>query len=132
MAVKASRYLTHVRKLRDPAEPVARLLGAATGLRPKLGPILIHLPPTFQAEPGLLDACLKAFRDAWPAVRGGGPEVLRIAVEPRHETWWTDDVREILAGHDAALCWADRLSPGRLRRCGGRPGLDILAVSDLI
>ena len=109
MAVKASRYLTHVRKLRDPAEPVARLLGAASGLGPKLGPILVQLPPTFQADPGLLDACLKEFRDAWPAVRGDGPEVLRIAVEPRHETWWTDEVREILAGHDAALCWADRL-----------------------
>ena len=109
MAVKASRYLTHVRKLHDPAEPVARLLGAASGLGPKLGPILVQLPPTFQADPGLLDACLDEFRRAWPAVRGDGPQVLRIVVEPRHETWWTDEVREILAGHDAALCWADRL-----------------------
>ena len=109
MAVKASRYLTHVRRLRDPAEPVARLLGAASGLGPKLGPILLQLPPTMTAEPGLLEACLKEFRVAWPAVRGEGPEVLRLAVEPRHETWWTDEVRDILAGHDAALCWADRL-----------------------
>lgn len=109
MAVKASRYLTHVRKLRDPAEPVARLLAAASGLGPKLGPILVQLPPTFQADPGLLDACLREFRGAWPAVRGDGPEALRIAVEPRHETWWTDEVREVLGAHDAALCWADRL-----------------------
>lgn len=109
MAVKASRYLTHVRKLRDPAEPVARLLGAASGLGPKLGPILVQLPPTFQADPGLLDACLNEFRGAWPAVRGDGPEVLRIVVEPRHKTWWTDDVRQVLADNDAALCWADRL-----------------------
>ena len=36
MAIKASRYLTHVRRLRDPAEPVARLLGAAAG-RPNSG-----------------------------------------------------------------------------------------------
>jgi uncharacterized protein YecE (DUF72 family) len=109
MAVKGSRYLTHVRRLRDPAEPVARLLGAASGLGPKLGPILLQLPPTMTAEPGLLDACLTEFRAAWPAVRGDGPEVLRLVVEPRHETWWTDEVRGILAGHDAALCWADRL-----------------------
>jgi uncharacterized protein YecE (DUF72 family) len=109
MAVKASRYLTHVRKLRDPAEPVGRLLGAAAGLGPKLGPILVQLPPTFQADPGLLDACLEEFRGAWPAVRGDGPEVLRIVVEPRHESWWTDEVRQVLADHDAALCWADRL-----------------------
>lgn len=109
MAVKASRYLTHVRRLRDPAEPVARLLGAAAGLGPKLGPILLQLPPTMTAAPALLDACLKEFRAGWPAVRGEGPEVLRIAVEPRHESWWTGEVREVLAGHDAALCWADRL-----------------------
>jgi uncharacterized protein YecE (DUF72 family) len=116
MAVKASRYLTHVRKLRDPAEPVARLLGAAAELGPKLGPILLQLPPTFTAEPALLDACLKEFR----AVRlpGGhqpgklGPGHLgrlRVAVEPRHESWWTEEVQQILAAHDAALCWADRL-----------------------
>ena len=109
MAVKGSRYLTHVRRLQDPAEPVARLLGAAAGLGPKLGPILLQLPPTLTAEPGRLAACLAEFRDAWPAVRGDGPEVLRIAVEPRHESWWTDGVRQILAEHDAALCWADRL-----------------------
>jgi uncharacterized protein YecE (DUF72 family) len=109
MAVKGSRYLTHVRRLQDPAEPVARLLGAAAGLGPKLGPVLLQLPPTLTAEPGRLDACLGEFREAWPAVRGDGPPVLRIVVEPRHESWWTDEVREILAGHDAALCWADRL-----------------------
>jgi uncharacterized protein YecE (DUF72 family) len=109
MAVKASRYLTHVRKLRDPAEPVARLLAAASGLGPKLGPILVQLPPTLQADPPLLRACLKEFRTAWAPVRGDGPESLRIVVEPRHETWWTDEVRQVLADHDAALCWADRL-----------------------
>jgi uncharacterized protein YecE (DUF72 family) len=109
MAVKASRYLTHVRKLRDPAEPVARLLAAASGLGSKLGPILVQLPPTLQADPPLLRACLQEFRTAWAPVRGDGPESLRIVVEPRHETWWTDEVRQVLADHDAALCWADRL-----------------------
>jgi uncharacterized protein YecE (DUF72 family) len=109
MAVKASRYLTHVRKLSDPAEPVGRLLAAASGLGPKLGPILVQLPPTLQADPPLLRTCLKEFRSAWAPVRGDGPESLRIAVEPRHESWWTDEVRGILAEHDAALCWADRL-----------------------
>jgi uncharacterized protein YecE (DUF72 family) len=109
MAVKASRYLTHVRRLRDPAEPVARLLGAAAGLGPKLGPVLLQLPPTLKADPGLLDTCLKEFRTVWAALGRSG---LRIAVEPRHETWWTEQIRQVLAAHDAALCWADR---------GGRP-----------
>jgi uncharacterized protein YecE (DUF72 family) len=109
MAVKASRYLTHVRRLRDPAEPVARLLAAAAGLGRKLGPVLLQLPPTLKADPGLLDACLKEFRTAWAALGRSG---LRIAVEPRHETWWTEEIRQVLTAHDAALCWADR---------GGRP-----------
>jgi uncharacterized protein YecE (DUF72 family) len=105
MAVKASRYLTHVRRLREPAGPVARLLGAAAGLGPKLGPVLLQLPPTLKADPGALDACLREFRAAAASLGGQGP---RVAVEPRHESWWTGEVRQVLAAHDAALCWADR------------------------
>ena len=105
MAVKASRYLTHVRRLRDPAEPAARLLAAAAGLGAKLGPVLLQLPPTMQADPGTLDACLTAFRASATAL---GMRGLRLAVEPRHESWWTQETRQVLAGHDAALCLADR------------------------
>lgn len=105
MAVKASRYLTHVRRLRDPAEPAARLLAAAAGLGPKLGPVLLQLPPTLQAGPGTLDACLTAFEAAAAAL---GIRGLRLAVEPRHETWWTPQTRQVLEAHDAALCLADR------------------------
>jgi uncharacterized protein YecE (DUF72 family) len=106
MAVKASRYLTHVRRLRDPAEPVARLLAAAAALGPKLGPILLQLPPTLTVEPALLDACLAEFaRTRIPGARGR----LRVAVEPRHDSWWTEEVRQVLTAHDAALCWVDRL-----------------------
>src|SRR2546429_4312817 len=104
MTVKASRYLTHVRRLRDPAEPVARLVGAAAGLGPKLGPVLLQLPPTLKADLDTLDACLKEFRTV-AATLGG--HRLRLAVEPRHETWWTDEIRQLLAAYDATLCWAD-------------------------
>jgi uncharacterized protein YecE (DUF72 family) len=105
MAVKASRYLTHVRRLRDPAEPVARLLGAARRLGPKLGPVLLQLPPTLRAEPGVLEECLREFGLSRMA---GVDRPLRVAVEPRHESWWTAEAEQILAAHDAALCWADR------------------------
>jgi uncharacterized protein YecE (DUF72 family) len=98
MAVKASRYLTHIKRLKDPAEPVQRLLAAASGLGSKLGPILLQLPPTLRADPDLLDACLARF-----------PAGVRVAVEPRHPSWWTDEVRSVLARRGAALCWADRL-----------------------
>jgi uncharacterized protein YecE (DUF72 family) len=99
MAVKASRFLTHVKRLRDPDEPVARLMAHASALGPKLGPILLQLPPTLRADPGALDACLACF-----------PAGTRVAVEPRHDSWWTDDVRAVLEGRGAALCWADRRS----------------------
>jgi uncharacterized protein YecE (DUF72 family) len=105
MAVKASRYLTHIKRLRDPAEPVARLLGVAANLGPKLGPILLQLPPTLAAAPDALDACLGEFRAAGLACGYGR---LRIAVEPRHASWWTPEVRQVLTAHEAALCWADR------------------------
>jgi uncharacterized protein YecE (DUF72 family) len=99
MAVKASRYLTHIKRLRDPEEPVRRLLTAAAGLGDRLGPILLQLPPTLRADPPLLDACLDCF-----------PTGLRVAVEPRHDSWWTPRIRAVLESHGAALCWADRLS----------------------
>jgi uncharacterized protein YecE (DUF72 family) len=100
MAIKASRYLTHIRRLRDPAEPVARLLRAASGLGDRLGPVLLQLPPTLRADPGALDACLAEF---------ARESRVRVAVEFRHESWWTPETRDVLARHNAALCWADRL-----------------------
>ena len=106
MAVKASRYLTHVKRLNEPAEPVARLMTAAAGLGGKLGPVLLQLPPTLTADPPRLAACLDAFA-AWAATSGAEPPA--IAVEPRHASWWTDETRQVLATHGAALCWADQL-----------------------
>lgn len=97
-AAKLSRYLTHVRRLRDPAEPVARFLDRAGGLGDRLGPVLAQLPPDLPADPDALDAVLARF-----------PPGARVAVEPRHASWWTDEVRATLARHGAALCWADRL-----------------------
>ncbi|MER7000812.1 DUF72 domain-containing protein [Streptomyces sp. NPDC000410] len=96
MAVKASRYLTHIKRLRDPEEPVHRLMEHAEGLGERLGPVLLQLPPTLRADPGLLDAALACF-----------PRGVRVAVEPRHESWWTDEVRDVLERRGAALCWAD-------------------------
>jgi len=105
MAIKASRYLTHIRRLRDPAEPVSRMLTAAAGLGGRLGPVLLQLPPTLAADPRLLAACLGEFARFGP--RPGGKDI-RVAVEPRHPSWWAGGVREVLAAHNAALCWADR------------------------
>src|SRR5690606_39658603 len=60
-AVKMSRYLTHVRRLRDPAGPVARFLDRAGGLGDRLGPVLLQLPPNLPADPDALAATLACF-----------------------------------------------------------------------
>jgi len=97
ITVKASRYLTHVKRLRDPAPSVAMLLERAAPLNEKLGPVLVQLPPDLPVDVEALDATLRAF-----------PPAMRVAVEPRHESWWSEDVRRCLEAHNAALCWADR------------------------
>jgi uncharacterized protein YecE (DUF72 family) len=99
-AVKASRYLTHVLRLREPGGPVAYLMERASELGPHLGPILIQLPPDMEADLPRLAATLEAF-----------PPSARLAVEPRHTSWYTDDLRTLLAEHRAALCLADRRGP---------------------
>jgi uncharacterized protein YecE (DUF72 family) len=99
MTIKASRYLTHIKRLREPQEPVARLMATIAPLADKglLGPVLIQLPPDFRAAPGLLDETLAQF-----------PRQVRLAVEPRERSWFTDQVRQVLERHAAALVWADR------------------------
>jgi uncharacterized protein YecE (DUF72 family) len=99
-AVKASRFLTHVKRLREPRESVELLLDGALRLGSHLGPILVQLPPDMEADPERLDATLAAF-----------PADVRVTVEPRHRSWFIPEVRTILEAHGAALCWADRRGP---------------------
>jgi uncharacterized protein YecE (DUF72 family) len=96
-AVKMSRYLTHIKRLADPSEPVQRFLERAQGLGPKLGPVLLQLPPTLKADLARLDEVLLLLT----------PQV-RVAVEFRHDTWFTAETRALLEQRGAALCLADR------------------------
>ncbi len=96
---KVSRYLTHIRRLKDPREPAALFMERAIHLGPKLGPLLIQLPPNLGAEPERLEQTLRAF-----------PSDVRLAFEFRHDSWFTDEVRSLLESRNAALCLADRKS----------------------
>ena len=102
IAVKASRYLTHVRRLKDPGEPVARLMAAARGLGHKLGPVLLQLPPSLHCDNEALARALGQF-----------PKGVRVAVETRHDSWHGDRTREVLEAHGAAWVCVD---PGGRRR----------------
>jgi uncharacterized protein YecE (DUF72 family) len=97
MAAKMSRYLTHIKKLQDPEEPVQRFFSRARALGDKLGPVLIQLPPTLKVDIPALDETLSLI-----------PDGVRVSVEFRHDSWWTDEVRAVLEKHGAANCLADR------------------------
>jgi uncharacterized protein YecE (DUF72 family) len=95
-AVKMSRYLTHIRRFRDPADPLARFWERASRLGDKLGPVLFQQPPTFRRDLGLL-------RDVLAAL----PPEMRPAFEFRHPSWRDDDVLAALDEAGAALVLAD-------------------------
>lgn len=92
-AVKASRFITHMKKLKDPAEPLATFLGRASILGDKLGPILFQLPPRWKRNAGRL----RSFLEKLP---GGS----RYAFEFRDPSWFDPEVYEALAESDAAFC----------------------------
>src|SRR5262245_34399196 len=96
-ALKASRRITHLARLRDVAEPVGFLLETVRALGDKLGPLLFQLPPNFRKDTGRLGACLALV-----------PPGVRMAFEFRHDSWFDDvEVYELLRARNAALCVAD-------------------------
>lgn len=96
-AVKANRYLTHIKRLKEPEEIVGRYMENVVGLGKKLGPILVQLPPNLKIDLENLDRTLTSF----------GKKV-RVAVEFRHDSWYVDETRALLEQHCASNCWADR------------------------
>jgi uncharacterized protein YecE (DUF72 family) len=106
-AVKASRYLTHVKRLADVPVHVEKLLGRLRPLieSPKLGPMLWQLPPNFARDDERLAAALEAL-----------PGGIRHAFEYRHESWFDDEVYALLRQHGVALVIADRAGAAGLRR----------------
>jgi uncharacterized protein YecE (DUF72 family) len=92
-AVKASRYISHIRRLRNAAESVALFMERAERFGPKLGPILFQLPPTYTADLAVLRRFL-----------GELPRGHRWVVEFRHPSWHTPEAYDTLAGRGVALC----------------------------
>src|SRR5204863_3252571 len=98
-AVKVSRYLTHVKRLREVA-PNLRILDEriAPLLRsPKLGPLLWQLPPTFRCDLDRLENTLAELHDG-----------RRHAFEFRHPSWFRPETYALLREHGAALVIGDR------------------------
>ena len=95
-AWKASRFITHMKRLLDPIEPLELMFSRTALLGDKLGPILFQLPPSMQRN----DQRLESFLEVLPP----GP---RYAFEFRHPSWYVDEVFACLAGRDISLCLSD-------------------------
>jgi uncharacterized protein YecE (DUF72 family) len=94
-AVKGSRYLTHLKKLKDPEQPLERLLHSAGGLHEKLGPILFQFPRWWSVN-------LERLRQFLQGLEAYSDQ--RYAFEFRHRSWLAPEVYDLLRCHDAALC----------------------------
>src|SRR3954454_17682740 len=103
-AVKASRFLTHMKKLKDPEEPIERLFSRMRPLRRRLGPVLYQLPPGFRRDTGRLEHFLQSL-----------PRGVRHVVEFRDPSWYEADVFRMLERRHVALCLHDMRGSATVR-----------------
>ncbi len=92
-AVKVTRRVTHLQRLRDCEGTLAAFIERVRPLGERLGPLLYQLPPSMQRD----DARLAAFLELLP-------RDLLHAFEFRHRSWWADGVFELLRARGAAFC----------------------------
>lgn len=95
-ALKVSRFITHIKRLKDTEEAVGKFTGRAKLLREKLGPLLSQTPPNMHRD----DARLESFLSSLPVG-------LRHVTEFRHESWLDDKVFEVMRRYNVALCIFD-------------------------
>jgi len=93
--LKAPQRITHWSKLRDCADTLEYFCKVISGLGNRLGPVLFQLPPTFKKDAEVLSSFLREF-----------PSLL-AAFEFRHESWFADEIFELLKSRNIALCIAD-------------------------
>lgn len=101
-AVKVSRLITHTKRLAGVEEPWRVFLQSAQSLGSRLGPILFQFPASFRCDHARLAGFLKMARKVAP-----GADRLRLVLEFRHESWFSNEVYKLLSCHGAALCIAD-------------------------
>ena len=95
-AVKANRYITHMKKLKDPQQSFGNFMQQVVALEEKLGPILFQLPPRWHCDPARLQQFLEAL-----------PAGLQYTFEFRDPTWYNEAVYDLLRQHQAAFCIYD-------------------------
>ncbi|MFQ5849382.1 MAG: DUF72 domain-containing protein [Candidatus Binatia bacterium] len=100
-ALKASRFISHVKRLKEPAESLDLFYRAASGLGEKLGPVLFQLPPSWKLDLDRLATFLSALR------RQHGWKAISVVLEVREKSWLCEEVYRLLEEHGVSLCLAD-------------------------
>jgi uncharacterized protein YecE (DUF72 family) len=95
-ALKASRRITHIKRLKDAGDETTHLLRTAATLDERLGALLFQLPPSLRKDVPQLERFLDLL-----------PDGTRAAFEFRHPSWFDDDVVGVLRARRCALCVAD-------------------------
>jgi len=95
-AVKVSRFITHIKRLKSVEEPLQTFLNRANLLREKLGPLLYQLPPGMKRNEQVLEAFLQTL-----------PSGYQHVVEFRNESWLNSDVFGVLKRYNVAVCIFD-------------------------
>ena len=95
-AVKVSRYITHIKRLKDTAEPVANFMARASLLKEKLGPLLYQLPGSMKRDYRVLEEFLKTL-----------PENSCNVFEFRDNSWFDSEIFELLRHYNAGFCIYD-------------------------
>lgn len=113
-AVKVPRQITHERRLADTVEPLERFLGECGALGPKLGPLLVQLPPSLAFDADIASAFFDTLRERFAGA---------VVCEPRHPTWFGADVAPVLIRFEVARVAADPAAVPPAARPGGWPGL---------
>ncbi|RDI53643.1 DUF72 domain-containing protein [Microvirga subterranea] len=98
-AWKVSRFITHMKRLKDVEDSIALVFGRMAGLGEAFGPVLFQLPPTFRADPETRERVARCL-DLVPAGH-------RYAFEFRHPSWYDEAALGLLRDHNAALCISD-------------------------
>ncbi len=104
-AAKASRFLTHMKKLKEPANPLVRFFEHARELGPALGAVLYQLPPNFGINLDRLTGFLEAIPEA--AQQAGLLDPPYHVIEFRDPSWYDDRVFALLERHHAVMCLHD-------------------------
>lgn len=103
-AVKASRFITHIKRLKSVKEAWKQFLGNALNLKEKLGPILFQFPSSFQATPENIKRLKNFFKIHNKTARA---KLLRIALEFRHQSWFNEKIYELLKKYNVGWVIAD-------------------------